>query len=125
MRATAFFSIVMFVILAGSGLAQAQEYKWTAQETLVSGSASFCGVVGGRREITIKNNVLVAKNEVGGAWTLPGLNKFLKSDGSGEMYGTTARFNRKYTFKFSAGTGPRPITVQSENSPCVWTWVPF
>jgi hypothetical protein len=103
--------------------APAQEYKWTVQGRLVSGSASFCGFVGERREITIKNNVLVAKSEVGSAWTLSGLNH-LKPDGSGEIIATTAQRNHKFIFTFSAGTGPRPITMRDENSPCVWLWAP-
>jgi hypothetical protein len=97
--------------------------QWTVQGIVVPGSPSNCGFTD-RRKITIKNNVLVAMSEGGGAWTLSNLDKRLKPDGSGHLVGNTERGQHKVSFDFVAGTGPRQITMRFEDSGCAYNWTP-
>jgi hypothetical protein len=97
--------------------ARAENYQWTALETIESGGR--CGVSGTRFNFAIKDNVLYARSTGRENWYM-GL-KPLKPDGSGRLV-FKDDLGRENIFEFEAGTGPRKIRHIFNN--CVYLWAP-
>jgi hypothetical protein len=104
--------------------AQVVDASWYAVESLEMGTPTAChaDTRNGKRQIVIKGNTLTATDSLGAKWTLVGLDKRLKADGSGQI---RAKNNNHpvVLFNIDPGTGPRIIHVDLGDG-CTWVLKP-
>jgi serine/threonine protein kinase len=104
-----------------SALSGAASYRWLATVGLAKGTTISCGYEGSKRDVSVKDGILVGQLIGSGAsWTLNLRN--LNPDGSGQIVAHRNSDKREMRFQFEPGAGPRRIRQVSGE--CEWVWIP-